>query len=295
MPNRGTCLHWRLDSIRNEGRSAAGRAKKTWIVLLHGNSMAGSIFARQFEGTLSKHYRLAAPDLLGHGRSHRSDQPDLDYTPSGHASVIRRDLDRLGIASALLVGHSYGGHVALALAAQLPTVTGLVLTGMVPVRPGPDDLAGMFNPLPSLNLLAKECFSEHDAAIWAGACLQGSPHPVPDFLADDVRSADGRHRRVLMENVSAGTLMDEVEFLRKSTMPIRFVVGESEGVVNVGKLEGRLRDLGLEQAVSIPRAGHAPFWDNAAAFDRELSAFADFVTTRLERSLAPLPGPECPE
>ena len=199
-------------------------------------------------------------------------------------------MERLGIASALLVGHSYGGHVALALAAQRPTVAGLVLTGMVPVRPGPDDLAEMFNSLPSLKLLAKQCFSEQDAEIWAGACVQGSPHPFPDFLVDEVRSADGRHRCVLMENVSAGTLMDEVAFLRESTVPVRFIVGESEGVVNVEKLGRRLRDLGLEQAVSIPRAGHAPFWDNSAAFDRELSAFANIVTTRLEGSLAPVEG-----
>lgn len=60
--------------------------------------------------------------------------------------------------------------------------------------------------------------------------------------------------------------------------------------MNVEKLGRRLRDLGLEQAVSIPRAGHAPFWDSSAAFDRELSAFADIVMTRLEGSLAPVEG-----
>src|SRR6185436_13127575 len=58
-----------------------------------------------------------APDLLGHGESAK---PRTEYSVSAHANVVRDLLAALGHDHATLVGHSFGGGVAMQLAYQYP-------------------------------------------------------------------------------------------------------------------------------------------------------------------------------
>jgi pimeloyl-ACP methyl ester carboxylesterase len=67
--------------------------------------------------TLAQHYDVIAPDLLGHGGSAK---PMGDYSLGAHASGLRDLLITLGISSATLVGHSFGGGVAMQIAYQHP-------------------------------------------------------------------------------------------------------------------------------------------------------------------------------
>ena len=54
--------------------------------------------------------RVVVPDLFGHGQS---DKPMGDYSLSSHAATLRDLLDRLGIDTVTLVGHSLGGGIAM--------------------------------------------------------------------------------------------------------------------------------------------------------------------------------------
>lgn len=271
-------LYWRPDlSIRQPGLSAVREPGRHLIVLIHGNSMSGAVFARQLDSELARRYGLAAPDLPGHGHSPRSTQPDIDYTPDGLADAVRLDLERWGVRPVLLVGHSYGAHIAFRVAARLPAVAGMVLVGGTPLRPGPDGFPEAFHLFPGLELAGQEHFSEAEVDRWAGICLQGSPHPVPQALKDEVRLCDGRHRATLANAIAAGNLMDEVEFLRTTMLPIRFMAGEFEGIVRLKRLNALLAKIGRDPVVTIPSAGHAPFWDNPPAFNQEIISFAESI------------------
>jgi pimeloyl-ACP methyl ester carboxylesterase len=79
------------------------------VVLIHGLLGAHSNWEPQIE-TLSRHYRVIAPDLFGHGAS---DKPAGDYSLSAHAATVRDLLEALDIPSATLVGHSLGGGIAM--------------------------------------------------------------------------------------------------------------------------------------------------------------------------------------
>lgn len=86
------------------------------VVLIHG--MAGS--SQTWEAILpqlAEHYRVIAPDLLGHGHSAK---PRTDYSLGAFAASLRDLLDELGIGSATLVGHSLGGGVAMQFLYQHP-------------------------------------------------------------------------------------------------------------------------------------------------------------------------------
>lgn len=94
--------------------------------MIHG--LAGS--SRAWDGvipTLSDHHDLIAPDLLGHGESAK---PIGDYSLGAFASGLRDFLSVLDVPSVTIVGHSFGGGVAMQLAYQHPhLVDRLVLIG----------------------------------------------------------------------------------------------------------------------------------------------------------------------
>lgn len=101
------------------------------VVLIHGQP--GS--ARDWDQVvplLEKNHRVVVPDRPGYGRT--AGKP-LGF--AGNAAAIVSLLDRMGIGRAVLVGHSWGGGVALAAAARHPErVAALVLVASVcPAEP----------------------------------------------------------------------------------------------------------------------------------------------------------------
>lgn len=84
------------------------------LVLSHGLSAN----AHSFDGLAAYlPNRLIAVDLRGRGQS---DKPDTGYSLEEHAQDILGLLDELGLAQAMLGGHSYGGLLTLYIAATYP-------------------------------------------------------------------------------------------------------------------------------------------------------------------------------
>ncbi len=87
------------------------------IVLLHGLSGDLAFWHPVLVLGLASEFRLTLVDLRGHGRSGR---PKSGYTTRDLALDLGRLLDRLSISSAHIVGHSFGGAVALHFALLHP-------------------------------------------------------------------------------------------------------------------------------------------------------------------------------
>lgn|GEM_PF-121180 len=106
------------------------------LVLLHG--FGGSSYCFRHVGPeLGKDFRVVALDLNGFGWTQRVPNPEA-YTLAGQARLVLRVMDALGIAKAHVLGHSYGGAVALALAATAPQrVASLVLVAAAVPSPSP--------------------------------------------------------------------------------------------------------------------------------------------------------------
>jgi pimeloyl-ACP methyl ester carboxylesterase len=95
------------------------------IVLIHGAGSNGHTFHRQGEALGEKHSPIAL-DLPGHGRS--SGVEGLT-TVSDYADFIAAWLGTLQIKSAIILGHSMGGAIAMDLAVRHPArVDALVLS-----------------------------------------------------------------------------------------------------------------------------------------------------------------------
>jgi pimeloyl-ACP methyl ester carboxylesterase len=89
------------------------------LLLLHGLGCDHTTWLPVI-ASLSRRYTVIAPDLLGHGHS---DKPRADYSVGGYANGMRDLLTVLGVDKATVVGHSFGGGVAMQFAYQFPERT----------------------------------------------------------------------------------------------------------------------------------------------------------------------------
>ena len=97
------------------------------LVLLHGNgSMLQDFMSSGFVKAAAKRYRVVAFDRPGYGYSDRL--RSTIWTPAAQAELLLAALHRIGVSRALVLGHSWGASVAIALALEHPeAVRGLIL------------------------------------------------------------------------------------------------------------------------------------------------------------------------
>jgi pimeloyl-ACP methyl ester carboxylesterase len=106
-------------------RSTVGPESGAPILLLHGLVAEAETF-RKLGDQLPADRRVVALDLPGMGFSERSRTCDASF--GGVAAMVREVIAALGLERPILLGHSYGGVVALRLAASFPgLLRGLIL------------------------------------------------------------------------------------------------------------------------------------------------------------------------
>ena len=86
------------------------------MLLVHGIACDHTHLTPQLE-YFSGDHRVVAVDLRGHGQS---DAPQQEYTIEGFADDLAWVCTRLGLENPVVVGHSLGGRICLALAASYP-------------------------------------------------------------------------------------------------------------------------------------------------------------------------------
>jgi pimeloyl-ACP methyl ester carboxylesterase len=87
------------------------------LVLIHGIASNLGQWQLGILPALVEHFRLTMYDLRGHGYS---DMPATGYTPTHMLGDFSGLMDYLGIEQTSIVGHSYGGLVALCYALHHP-------------------------------------------------------------------------------------------------------------------------------------------------------------------------------
>jgi len=103
------------------------------LLFVHGWCCNSSHFQPQVD-FFSRDHRCIAVDLRGHGES---DKPEQDYTMAVFADDLAWLCEQLGVLKPVVIGHSMGGVVALALAQRHPDIpAALVLVDSPVLVPG---------------------------------------------------------------------------------------------------------------------------------------------------------------
>ncbi|MGH2976478.1 MAG: alpha/beta fold hydrolase [Solirubrobacterales bacterium] len=154
------------------------------IVLIHCFTCAINWWDKMIP-LLARDHRVVAVDLLGHGGS---EKPSSGYSIENQADLVAQALAQLEVRDAEVVGHSLGGPVTMALAAQSPQlVRQMVLIDSIPNTSYGD--VGLIGELPFKPVVGEALWRiKPDFSIRDGLGVAFAPgYDVPDAFVDDVK------------------------------------------------------------------------------------------------------------
>ncbi|HEY8810553.1 MAG TPA: alpha/beta hydrolase [Solirubrobacterales bacterium] len=222
-----------------------GSASQDSVVCLHGVAHHGGVFEPLGKRIADRGHSVVAIDLRGHGKSDRKPPWNTDT----HVDDLLETIDSLGIETATLVGHSFGGRVAAALAVREPErVKRLALLD------------------PGFGIDADRALrsAEIERLDWSFATVDGA---INAFLSSESMIAPPRD--VITAFVEADVRKGPDGRFRFSFCPSAAVVAWSEGTLPPPSIAG---------IPTLFLSGERSFIDNAAQQRRYEEALGDLLT-----------------
>ena len=237
----------------------------TPVVLLHGNGTR----AEDFRGSgvldrLAPNHRVVAFDRPGYGFSERP--RNRTWTPQRQADLLVRAFEQLGIERPVVVGHSWGTLVTLALGLDHPQhVRGLVLlSGYYYPTMRPDVVLFSAPAIPVLGDVLR-----YTVSPLLGKCLMPSllhqmfaPSPIPESFRAAVPDALMlRPWQIRASAEEAGLMVPAAKSLRRRygelRMPVRLIAGADDRVAHAERHSVQFhRDVPSTDLQVIPGLGH---------------------------------------
>lgn len=235
------------------------------VVLLHGNGVPlQDFFASGLFQALASRHRVIAFDRPGFGFSARPRKKR--WTPQAQAALIRQALSQLGVHRPVVVGHSWGAIVALAMAIGAPdAVAGIVLvSGYYYPTKRPDVWLNLPAAVPLLGDVLRYTALP---VLWRLALKRAvrtmfAPMPPPeDFLQIVPRELILRPSQIRAASEDASFMVPAVarlsRFYSHLRLPVTLVAGRDDHVVRVRDQSERLhRDLPHSTLVVVEGSGH---------------------------------------
>jgi pimeloyl-ACP methyl ester carboxylesterase len=278
------------------------------VVLLHGITSTSDAW-RDVMPRLAEDYTVVAPDMIGHGRSAK---PRGDYSLGAYAAGVRDLLALLGFERATVVGHSFGGGIAMQFSYLFPEYVermALIASGGLGREVHPMLRAAV---LPGsewvLPLLAREWSVRAGDAVRSVAAKVGieAGPDIAEFargyasLTEEGASEAFIHtmRSVIDPDGQRVSALDRLYLADQ--MPTMFVWGTDDPIIPVAHGRNAHRVVPNSRYVELEGSGHWPMLDAPNRIVSELQSFIEetepfewsleSVRERLQRG--PDPAPE---
>ena len=243
------------------------------VMLVHGFAEDGWIWEKQVAKLLD-HFRVLIPDLPGSGRSPFNGRL---AGMEGYADCLVGILDAEKVDQTILIGHSMGGYIALALAQRYAgRLTGLGLFHSTAYRDSSEKIdtrrkaiefirthgSAPFLAQSIPNLFSPTYSSQHPD--WVGSLIQRYAHFNPDALCSYYQAMIDRP--------------DRSAVLKAVAVPVLFVIGEQDKLI---PMEDMLRQSQLPEISVIhvlESAAHMGMLEAPEQSSRILQEFADHVS-----------------
>ncbi len=246
------------------------------ILFIHGFSQCWRAWDRQLNSDLAKDYRLVAMDLRGHGLS--EGPPDSFADSKLWADDVSAVIETLSLDHPILSGWSYGPLVILDYIRHYgeDRIAGIHIVDGI-TRLGSDEALSVLTPeflslVPgffatdleesrrSLEGLLRLCFAEEPSAEVFNQMLEYNL-TVPPSVRQGLFSRS----------------FDNDDLLPRIHKPVLITHGADDAIVKPAIVDQHKAGIPHAQIQMMANAGHAPFWDDAPAFNSRLRAFAASV------------------
>ena len=232
------------------------------VVLIHGNPGSCQDWSRLYV-PISTRYQAIAFDRPGHGHSERPNHEDI--TVEVQARLLHATLKELGVENPILVGHSWGGALAIIYALLYPeSLAGAVLLAAalyesqdgvsfltkLPALPFVGDLVNyLFTPLLGARVVREDLKKAF------------APDRVPKHYLRTVLSEWTKPSKVKWYSVDDALLNKDLRSFSARysglRLPIAIVTGDSDMIVPLAENSRRLHvELPHSEMVVLEKTGH---------------------------------------
>jgi pimeloyl-ACP methyl ester carboxylesterase len=235
---------------------------------------------------LAQRFTVIAPDLLGHGES---DKPRADYSLPAFANGMRDLLAVLGINRVTVVGHSFGGGVAMQFAYQYPQlVERLVLVSAggveqdvsfalrLAAKPmGSEALAMVRLPgaLPVMRLVGRAVQTVLGSTKF-GRDAVDTVRLLEGFQDPQALSAFARTLRSVVDGRGQYVTMLDRSYLVQS-IPVQIIWGQDDLVIPVSHARTAHAAMPGSRLEIFENSGHIPHHDHPDRFVEVVERFMD--------------------
>ena len=252
------------------------------LLIMHGGLGFDHTYFRPWIDKLSEDSKLIFYDHRGNGRSDRSKPLDDVYhsTWADDANSLR---EHLGIEKMVLMGHSYGGVLALHYALQYPkTLSGLILANTYPAwnykdtvlekareRGTPEQVSAVENRF--FERVKDDGDLEDLAGLLGNMYFHDPSNPIAaDFGIDVQFSADG-YNRGFVDIHAQHNVIDE---LSKITIPTLILCGSDDWITPYEQGSAILHaEIPNSKLIMFEKSGHCIFAEEQDKFLNVVQGF----------------------
>jgi pimeloyl-ACP methyl ester carboxylesterase len=229
------------------------------VVLVHGFGSSRDSWNRM-AGRLTKQYRVVAPDLPGWGETTRMEAESYGYPRQ--VARLREFISALGLGRVHLIGHSMGGFISSAYAAQYPDdviTLGLIAPHGV-AEPQASELARsvaagdnwlVASSMPGFERLLTNVFGRRPYI----------PKPVLRMVASSAIAGSAKSAKIFFEMQINDPPLEAR--LAQIKAPALIIWGEQDRVLHVSCTDVFRRGINHSEVLLLPGTGHMPLIENA--------------------------------
>ncbi|MEZ4590516.1 MAG: alpha/beta fold hydrolase [Chloroflexota bacterium] len=232
------------------------------ILLLHGMSTSADSFRETMHELADDHW-LIAPDIPGFGYSASTTPYNFPHLVEWLAAFC----DALHLPAPTLLGHSFGGTLAVSYAVEYPEQVAkmlLLAPAVLSSANYPEFVKRIGVGLGLIDLGSAVSQSK----IWVRRQIK-TPFYNPDLMHDSVwdrRLADYELARQSADVLKASAFHDLRPYLNRLDHEICLVWGENDAVVPPANAEALATHFANSQTHLLPECGHAPMIEKQVEF-----------------------------
>ncbi|WP_343035643.1 alpha/beta hydrolase [Sulfitobacter maritimus] len=243
------------------------------LVLIHGASGNLRDFTMGFAERLSDRYRVILFDRPGMGYTarlpgKRGAWNPLGESPQEQAALLQQAADQLGVENPIVMGHSFGGAVALAWGLARPDQTAALVLVSAVSEPWPGGLGWLYNVTASR--LGGALFIPAVTAFVPERVVDGSieaifaPQTPPEGYAEHIGAGLTLRRRSSRANAQQvhqlrPHVVEMATQYNRLTLPVEIIHGDADTIVPMHiHAEELVKDLPNGTLTRLHGMGHMP-------------------------------------
>lgn len=232
------------------------KGKGNPIIFLHGWGTSSDTFINIIDPLIPS-YKVILIDLPSFGNSK---EPSSSLDIKEVTNIIFKFINQLNIVSPIIVGHSYGGRVAIEYAASYKNIKSLILI----------DAAGIKHN--SLKKVFKVFTYKIKKKYYkVTKQLMKYQNLIQESGSIDYQNASPIQKEMLIKAVN----YNQKKLLKKITCDVLIIFGENDQITKVKDAYIFHKKIKKSGVVIIPHAGHFPYLENPYYFIKVLKNYLE--------------------